>query len=153
MRKTLSFYETKTLEIKSFFLPIFFGFYTLFHYDLELVVKRRMYPCIGIGILLNSCKYYISVLVSVTNRYQYHFASDAFLFGGTGTGESGTGTTWPLLNSCLGVPVPICLVSVPLPLHLFPRIIALPKTSPQRLPSSLMIHIRSLDPNTCSNYA
>ena len=145
MRKTLSFYENKTLAIQSSLLPLSFVFYTLFHCDLESMVKGRMYPCIRIGILLNSPKYYMSVLVPVS-VVLVPFTYGAFLFGGTGT-------IWPLLNSCLGVPIPICLVPVPVPLHLFPSIIALPKTSPQRLPSSSMIHIRSLDPNTCNNYA
>ena len=54
-------------------------------------------------------------------RYRYHFSSGDFLLGGTGTGESGTDTTWPLLKFCFGVLVPVCLVSVPLPLHLFPN--------------------------------
>ena len=152
MRKTLSFYENKTLEIKSCLLHFFFGFYTLFQCDLELMVEGRC----TLALELEFC----TIPANITYRYRYrlvwyryHFASGAFLFGGTGTGESGTGTTWPLLNSCLGVPVPIFLVPVPLPLHLFPSIIALPKTSPQWLPSSSMIHIRSLDPNTCNNYA
>ena len=130
MRKTFSFYETKTLGSKAAPLHLSFGFYTLFHCDIELVVKGRTYPCTGIGILLNSRKYCMLVpvpvsVVPVPMWYRYHFASGDFSLGGTGTG-----TTWPLLISYFGVPVPVRGVLVPLPLHLFPNIIALPKTSP-----------------------
>ena len=145
MRKNTLFMKIKTLEIKSCLLHLSFGFYTLFHCNLELVVKGRMYPCIRIVILLNSvtipCWYRYRL-----EWYRYRFATGAFLYGGTGSG-------WPLLISCFGVPVPVRVVPVPLPLHLLPNIFALPKTSPQRFPSSSMIHIRSLDPNTCNNYA
>ena len=106
--------------------------------------------------------------------YRYHFATGDFLFwgtgtgesgtgttwllvnfcfGGTGTGESGTGTTWLLVNFCFGVPILVCLVSVPPPLQLFPNTIALPKTSQQQLPSFAMIHIHSLDMNPYNTYA
>ena len=140
MRKNTLFMKTKTLEIKSCLLHLSFGFYTLFHCNLELVVKGRMYPCIGIIILLNSRNY--SMLVPVPVRmvpvsicywcfsvwgYRYRLAIVDFLLWGTGTGTTASA--------------------------LAPNIFALPKTSPQRLPSSSMIHIRSLDPNTCNNYA
>ena len=63
-------------------------------------------------------------------RYRYRLATSAFLYGGTGTGQSGTGIGWPLLNSSLGVPVQVRAVLVHLPLYLFPSIVALPETSP-----------------------
>ena len=92
--------------------------------------------------------------------YRYHLATSDFLLWGTDTGLLGTSTTWLLLISCFGVPVPVCLVPVPvclvpvpLPLQMFPNTIALPKISQQRLPSSAMIHIRSLDTNPYNNYA
>ena len=90
---------------------------------------------------------------NITCWYRYHLATGEFLLVGTGTGESGTGTTLLLVNFCIGVPVPICLVPVPLLLQLFPNTISLPNTSPKRLPSSVMIHIRSLDTNPYNNYA
>ena len=138
MRKTLSFYKTKTLGSKAAPLHLSFGFYTF-----SIVISNwwskdeRTF-----ALELEFC----SIPAIITSWYRYHFASGDFLLGGTGTDESGTGTTWPLLISCFGVPVP-------LPLHLFSNIIALPKTSPQRLPSSSMIHICSLGTNPCNNYA
>ena len=150
MRKNTIFYETKTLEIKSYLLHLSFGFYTLLHCNLELVVKGRMYPCIGIVILLNSRKYYMLVPVPVSvvpvpifywcfsvwgyryrlEQYRYRLATVEFLLRGTDTDLTGTGTTTS---------------------YLFPSIIALPETSPQLLPSSSMIHIRFLDMNPCNN--
>ena len=173
MRKNTLFLKTKTLEIKSCLLHLSFGFYNLFHCDLELMVEGQAYPCIRIVILLNSRKYYMLVPVPVSVVpvpicywcfstwgyryrlvwYRYRFATGAFLLGGTGTGLSGIGTGWPLLISCFEVPVPVCPVPVPLPLHLLPNIFTLPKTSPQWLPSSSMIHIRFLVTNPCNNYA
>ena len=111
--KNTLFYETQTLEIKSCLLHLFFGFYTLFHCNLELVVKGQMYPCIGIVILLNSSKYHMLVLVPVSvvpvpicywrfsvwgyryrlEWYRYNLATIEFLLGGTGTDLPGIGTT------------------------------------------------------------
>ena len=119
MRKNTIFSENQTLEIKSCLLPLSFGFYTLFHCDLELMVKGRSYPCIRIVILLNSRKYYMSVPVPASvvlvpicywcfsvwgyryrlERYRYHLATVEFQLGCTGTGLSGTGTTASALVS------------------------------------------------------
>ena len=136
MRKTLSFYETKTLESKTAPLHPSFSFYTIFLCKLELVVEGRACPCTEVGILLKSRKNYVLVPVPLSV-----------------VPVPGTGTTWLLVISCFGVPVPVCLVPVPLPLQMFPNTIALPKTSQQRLPSSAMIYIRSLDTNPYNNYA
>ena len=83
---------------------------------------------------------------------------------GTGTSKCGTGTKSVLvlhylgvpvpvymvsvpLPHCMWVPVPISVVSVPLPLQLLLFTIALPGASRQRLPSTAMIYICSLDTN------
>ena len=80
---------------------------------------------------------------------------------GTGTGLPGTGTSMLLVifyyrvytPGYFGLPVPVCLVPVPVPLQMVPNTIALPSTSQQRLPSSAMIYIRSLDTNPYNKYA
>ena len=119
MRKNTLFYENQTLGIKNRLLPLSFGFYTLFHCDLELLAEGRSYPCIRIVFLLNSHKYYMSVLVQVSavpvpfgywcfsvwgywyqlERYLYRLATVEFQLGCTGTGLSGTGTTASALVS------------------------------------------------------
>ena len=151
MIKNTLFYENQTLGIKSCLLHLSFGFYTLFHCDLELIVEGRSYPCIRIVFLLNSRKSYMSVPVQVSavpvpfcywcfsvwgyryrlERYRYRLATVEFQLGCTGTGLSGIGTTASAL---------------------VPSIVALPETSPQWLPSSSKIHIRFLDTNPCNNY-
>ena len=151
MRKNTLFYENQTLAIKSCLLHLSFGFYTLFHCDLELMVERRSYPCIRIVFLLNSRKSYMSVPVQVSvvpvqvgywffsawvyqyrlERYRYRVATGVFLHGCTGTGQSGTGTLASALVS------QHCCTS---------------QNFTKRLPSSSMIHIRFLDTNPCNNY-
>ena len=113
MRKNTLFYENQTLGIKSCLLHLSFGFYTLFHCDLELMVEGRSYPCIRIIFLLNSRKSYMSVPVQVSaipvpfcylcfsvrgyryrlKRYRYCLATVEFQLGCTGAGLSGTSTT------------------------------------------------------------
>ena len=130
MKKNTLFYENQTLGIKSCFLHLSFGFYTLFHCDLELMAKGRSFHCIRIVFLLNSRKSYMSVPIQVSavpvqvgywffsswvyryrsELYRYRLATGAFLHGCTVTGQSCTGTGWPL--------------------HLIPSIVALPETSP-----------------------
>ena len=111
MRKNTLFYENQTLGIKSCLLHLSFGFYTLFHCDLELMAEGRSYPCIRIVFLLNSHKYYMSVPVQVSaipvpfgywcfsvwgyryryryryrlERYRYRLATVEFQLGCTGT--------------------------------------------------------------------
>ena len=112
MRKNTLFYENQTLGIKSCLLHLSFGFYTLFHCDLELMAEGRSYPCIRIVFLLNSRIYYMSVPVPVSavpvpfgywcffvwgywyrlERYRYRLATVEFQLGCTGTGLSSTGT-------------------------------------------------------------
>ena len=116
------------------------------------MVEGRAYPCTKIGILLKSGKNYMMVPVPVS-VVPVHYATGDFLLWGTGTSLHGTGTRRPLVIFCLGLPVPVCLVSVPLPLQMFPNTIALFKTSQQRLPSFAMIYIRSLDMNPYNKYA
>ena len=119
MRKNTLFYENQTLGIKSCLLHLSFGFYTLFHCDLVLMVEGRSYPCIGIVFLLNSLKSYMSLPVQVSavlvpfcywcfsiwgyryrlERYRYRFATVEFQLGCTGTSLSGTGTTASALVS------------------------------------------------------
>ena len=132
MRKTLSFYETKTLGSKTAPLHPFFGLNTLLPHHLKVVVERQAVPL----------------------HRSWNFAQiSQKLRVGIGTIKCGTGTTWILLISFFGVLVPVCLVLVPLPLQMFPNTIALPKTSQQRLPSSAMIYIHSMDTNPYNNYA
>ena len=64
-----------------------------------------------------------------TTLLRYHFATGEFLLGGTGTGLLDTGTTWPLLISCFGVTVPVCMVPVPLPISVFLLTVKLPEAS------------------------
>ena len=83
---------------------------------------------------------------------------------GTGTSNCGTGTKSVLVLHCLGVLVPVYLVPVPLPhcmwvlvlvsvipvplpLQFLLFTVALPGASRQRLPSTAMIYICSLDTN------
>ena len=113
MRKNTLFYENQTLGIKSCLLHLSFGFYPLFHCDLELMVEGQSYPYIRIVFLLNSSKSYMSVPVQVSavsvpfcywcfsvwgywyrlEQYRYRLATVEFQLGCTGTGLSGTGTT------------------------------------------------------------
>ena len=113
MRKNTLFYENQTLGIKSCLLHLSFGFYTLFHCDLELMVEGRSYPYIRIVFLLNSRKSYMSVPIQVSavpvpfcywcfsvwgyryrlGRYRYRLATVEFQLRCTGTSLSGTGTT------------------------------------------------------------
>ena len=82
----------------------------------------------------------------------------------TSTSKCGTGTKSVLVLCCFGVPVPVYLVPVPkvycmwvpvplyvvpvpLPLQMLPLTVALPEASRQRLPSTAMIYICSLDTN------
>ena len=51
------------------------------------------------------------------------------------------------LPHCMWVLVPLCVVPVPLPLQMLPLTVALPGASRQRLPSTAMIYICSLDTN------
>ena len=105
MRKNTLFMKTKTLEIKRCLLHLSFGFYTLFCFDLELMVEGRTYPCIRIVILLNSLKYYMLVPVPVPvsvvpvpicywcfsvwgYRYRYRLATVDFLLRGTSSTAS-----------------------------------------------------------------
>ena len=112
MRKNTLFMKTKTLEIKSCLLYLFFSFYTLFHCDPSFLVEGRTYPCIRIIILLNSHKYYMSVPVPIgywcfsiwgyryrLERYRYRLATVEFQLGCTGTDLSGTSTTASALVS------------------------------------------------------
>ena len=151
MIKNTLFYENQTLGIKSYLLHLSFGFYTLFHCDLELMVEGRSYPCIRIVFLLNSHKSYMSVPIQVSavsvpigywcffiwgyryrlERYRYRLANVKFKLGCTGTGLSGTGTTASALVS------QHCCTS---------------RNFTKRLPSSSTIHIRFLDTNPCNNY-
>ena len=83
---------------------------------------------------------------------------------GTSSSKCGTGTKRLLVLCCFRVTVPVCLVlvpivycmwvpiplyvvPVPLPLQMLPLTVALPRTSRQRLPSTAIIYICSLDTN------
>ena len=107
MRKNTLFYENQTLGIKNYLLHLSFGFYTLFHYDLELMAEGRSYPCIRIVFLFNSRKYYMSLSVPMPFGYwcfsvwgyRYRLAIVEFQLGCTGTGLSGTCTTASALVS------------------------------------------------------
>ena len=55
------------------------------------------------------------------------------------------------LPHCMWVPVPVSVVPVPLPLQLLLFTVALPGASRQRLPSTAMIYICSLDTNPYKN--
>ena len=100
------------------------------------MVERRAYPCIKIGILLKT-------------RKKLHV--------GTGTRKCGNGTKSVLVFCyfgvlvpivyCMWVPVPLCAVPVPLPLQILLLTVALPGASRQRLPSTAMIYICSLETN------
>ena len=86
----------------------------------------------------------------------------------TGTSKCGTGTKSVLvphfmwvpipvylvpipLPHCMWVPVPVSVVPIPLPLQLLLFTVALPGASRQRLSSSAMIYICSLDTNLYKN--
>ena len=142
--------KNQTLGIKSSFLHLSLGFYTLFHCDLEFLAEGRSYPCIRIVFLLNSrkssCRFQYRLVL-----YRYRLATGAFLHGCPGTGWRCTDTGWLLVLFCMGVPVQVGGVPVQvghwcfsawvyryrsklyrykLPLHLFFSIVALPETSP-----------------------
>ena len=73
--------------------------------------------------------------------YRYQKATGALLLRGTGTSLL---VPVPIVY-CMWVPVPVYVVPVPLLLSMLPLTVALPGASQQRLPSTAMIYIRSLD--------
>ena len=94
------------------------------------MVERRAYPCTKIGILLKSRKNCMLVPVYCC----FGVPVPVYL------------VSVPLPH-CMWVPVPLCVVPVPLPLQMLPLTVALLGASRQRLPSTAMIYICSLDTN------